>query len=100
MTLCSTVYEYILKDNVQQSARDLELKRTRVIQQDNQEHTSASTSQWLKNQNEGSGKAEWKGRLLKHLRLCDVILKGQFLLKNPPMWLSFNTSEWAEIPPH
>ncbi len=45
----SAVYQKILKDNVRPSVRDLKLKRTWVLQQDNDpKHTSKSTSEWLK----------------------------------------------------
>ncbi|KAK1790953.1 hypothetical protein P4O66_014796 [Electrophorus voltai] len=43
----SAVYQKILKENVQPSVRDLMLKRTWVLQQDNDpKHTSKSTSAW------------------------------------------------------
>ncbi len=48
-TMNSAVYQKILKDNVRPSVRDLKLKRTWVLQQDNDpKHTSKSTSEWLK----------------------------------------------------
>uniref|UniRef100_A0A9J8AA81 Transposase n=1 Tax=Cyprinus carpio carpio TaxID=630221 RepID=A0A9J8AA81_CYPCA len=48
-TMNSAVYQKILKENVRPSVRDLKLKRTWVLQQDNDpKHTSKSTSQWLK----------------------------------------------------
>ncbi len=48
-TMNSAVYQKILKDNVRPSVRDLKLKRTCVLQQDNDpKHTSKSTSEWLK----------------------------------------------------
>ncbi len=43
------LYQKILKENVQPSVCDLKLKRTWVMQQDNDpNHTSKSTSEWLK----------------------------------------------------
>uniref|UniRef100_A0A9J8DBM0 Uncharacterized protein n=1 Tax=Cyprinus carpio carpio TaxID=630221 RepID=A0A9J8DBM0_CYPCA len=43
----SAVYQKILKENVRPSVRDLKLKRTWVLQQDNDpKHTSKSTSGW------------------------------------------------------
>ncbi len=49
VTMNSAVYQKILKDNVRPSVRDLKLKRTWVLQQDNDpKHTSKSTSEWLK----------------------------------------------------
>uniref|UniRef100_A0A673HSL5 Tc1-like transposase DDE domain-containing protein n=1 Tax=Sinocyclocheilus rhinocerous TaxID=307959 RepID=A0A673HSL5_9TELE len=48
-TMNSAVYQKILKENVRPSVRDLKLKRTWVLQQDNDpKHTSKSTSEWLK----------------------------------------------------
>ncbi len=45
----SALYQ-ILKENVQPTACDIKLKRTWVMQQDNDlKHTSKSTSEWLKN---------------------------------------------------
>ncbi len=45
-TMNSAVYQKILKDNVWPSVRDLKLKRTWVLQQDNDpKHTSKSTSE-------------------------------------------------------
>ncbi|KAK3536221.1 hypothetical protein QTP86_000202 [Hemibagrus guttatus] len=48
-TMNSAVYQKILKDDVRPSVCDLKLKRTWVLQQDNDPtHTSKSTSEWLK----------------------------------------------------
>ncbi|KAK1785248.1 hypothetical protein P4O66_018641 [Electrophorus voltai] len=48
-TMNSAVYQKILKENFRPSVRDLKLKRTWVLQQDNDpKHTSKSTSEWLK----------------------------------------------------
>ncbi len=45
----SALYQKILKENVRTSVCDLKLKRTWVLQQDNDpKHTSKSTSEWLK----------------------------------------------------
>ncbi len=45
----SALYQKILKENVRPSVYDLKLKRTWVMQQDNDpKHTSKSTSEWLK----------------------------------------------------
>ena len=45
----SALYQKILKENVRPSVQDLKLKRTWVMQQDNDpKHTSKSTSEWLK----------------------------------------------------
>ncbi|MBN3281456.1 LAT1 protein, partial [Polyodon spathula] len=43
-------YKIILQENVRPSVRELKLKRSWVMQQDNEpKHTSKSTSEWLKN---------------------------------------------------
>ncbi|KAK3505940.1 hypothetical protein QTP70_003610 [Hemibagrus guttatus] len=48
-TMNSAVYQKILKENARPSVCDLKLKRTWVLQQDNDpQHTSKSTSEWLK----------------------------------------------------
>ncbi|KAK3563022.1 hypothetical protein QTP86_013282 [Hemibagrus guttatus] len=48
-TMNSAIYQKILKENVRPSVCDLKLKRTWVLQQDNDpKHTSKSTSEWLK----------------------------------------------------
>ncbi len=45
----SALYQKILKENVQLLVCDLKLKRTWVMQQDNNpKHNSKSTSEWLK----------------------------------------------------
>ncbi len=47
-TMNSALYQKILKENVWPSVCDLKLKRTRVMQQDNNlKHTSKSTYEWL-----------------------------------------------------
>ncbi len=54
-TMNSAVCQKILKDNVRPSVHDLKLKRTWVLQQDNDpKHISKSTSEWLK-----KNKMEW-----------------------------------------
>ncbi len=48
-TINSALYQKILKENIWPSVCDLKLKRTWVMQQDNDpKHTSKSTSEWLK----------------------------------------------------
>ena len=48
-TMNSALYQKILKENVRPSVRDLKLKHTWVMQQDNDpKHASKSTSEWLK----------------------------------------------------
>ncbi len=92
-TMNSAVYQKILKDNVRPSVRDLKLKRTCVLQQDNDpKHTSKSTSECWR-------KTKWRlwSGLVKVLtwillRCCGMTLKRQFMLENPPMWLNYNNS--------
>ncbi len=92
-TMNSAVYQKILKDNVRPSVRDLKLKRTCVLQQDNDpKHSSKSTSEWLKK----NKMKTWSG-LVKVLtwillRCCGMTLKRRFMLENPPMWLNYNNS--------
>ncbi|XP_054648642.1 AP-1 complex-associated regulatory protein isoform X1 [Dunckerocampus dactyliophorus] len=48
-TINSAAYQKILRENVRPSVRDLKLKPTWVLQQDNDpKHTSKPTSEWLK----------------------------------------------------
>ncbi len=48
-TMNSALYQKILRENVRPSVCDLKLKRTWVMQQDNDpKHTSKSISEWLK----------------------------------------------------
>ncbi|KAK3557028.1 hypothetical protein QTP70_022920, partial [Hemibagrus guttatus] len=57
----SAVYQKILKENVRPSVCDLKLKRTWVLQQDNDpKHTSKSTSEWLKKNKMKT--LEWPGQ--------------------------------------
>ncbi len=44
----SALYQKILKENIRPSVCDLKLKRTWVMQYNNPNHTSKSTSEWLK----------------------------------------------------
>ncbi|MGH0123262.1 UNVERIFIED_CONTAM: hypothetical protein FKN15_021002 [Acipenser sinensis] len=49
-TMNSALYQRILQENVRPSVRELKLKCSWVMQQDNDpKHTSKSTSEWLKN---------------------------------------------------
>ncbi len=78
-TMNSAVYQKILKDNVRPSVRDLKLKRTCVLQQDNDpKHTSKSTSEWLKKNKMKT--LEWPSQ------------SPDLMLENPPMWLNYNNS--------
>ncbi len=72
-TINSAVYQTILKENVRLSVCDLKLKRTWVMQQDNDpKHTSKSTSELLK-KNKGFGVAKSKsGRNLIEMLWHDL----------------------------
>ncbi|KAI4901942.1 hypothetical protein NFI96_021236 [Prochilodus magdalenae] len=89
-TMNSAVYQKILKESVRPSVRDLKLKRTWVLQQDNDpKHASKSTSEWLK---ENKVKAlEWPSQS-PDLNPFEGSSKRQFMLENPPMWLNYNNS--------
>uniref|UniRef100_A0A8C1UCV8 Transposase Tc1-like domain-containing protein n=1 Tax=Cyprinus carpio TaxID=7962 RepID=A0A8C1UCV8_CYPCA len=87
----STLFQKILK-----------LKRTWVMQQDNDlKHTSKSTSEWLKKNKIKD--LEWiKNQTKIQLRCCGMTLNSPFMLVNPPMWLNlkqFCKKEWTKITP-
>ncbi|KAK3542764.1 hypothetical protein QTP70_002764 [Hemibagrus guttatus] len=102
-TMNSAVYQKILTENVRPSVCDLKLKRTWVLQQDNDpKHTSKSTSEWLKknkmktlewpNQSPDLNPIEMLWHDLKkvvHARKPSNVAELQQLYKD----------EWAKIPP-
>ncbi len=82
-TMNSAVYQKILKDNVRPSVRDFKLKRTWVLQQDNDpKHTSKSTSEWLKKNKMKT--LEWPSQS-PDLNPIEIQVRT-------PMWLNYNNS--------
>ncbi len=90
----SALYQKILKENVQPSVCDLKLKRTWVMQQDNDpKHTSKSTSEWLKK----TKLRFWSGQV----KVWAHDLKQSFHARkssNVAELKQFCKEEWAKIP--
>ncbi len=93
----------IRKENVRPSVCDLKLKRTWVMQQDNDlKHTSMSTSEWLKKNK--IKVLEWPNKNLD-LNLIEMLwhdLKQSFHAWKPSNLAElkqFCKEEWAKIPP-
>ncbi|KAK3533217.1 hypothetical protein QTP70_013621 [Hemibagrus guttatus] len=100
----SPVYQKILKENVRPSVCDLKLKRTWVLQQDNDpKHTSKSTSEWLKKNKMKT--LEWPSQS-PDLNLIEMLwhdLKKVVHARkssNVAELQQFCKDEWAKIPPH
>ncbi len=99
----SALYQKILKENVRPSVCDLKLKRTCVMQPDNDpKHTSKSTSEWLK---ENKIKVlEWPSQS-PELNLIEMLwhdLKQSIHARKPSNVAElkqFCKEEWAKIPP-
>ncbi|KAK3527282.1 hypothetical protein QTP86_018605 [Hemibagrus guttatus] len=102
-TMNSAVYQKILKENVRPSVCDLKLKRTWVLQQDNDpKHTSKSTSEWLKKNKMKT--LEWPTQspdLNPIEMLWDDLKKVVHARKpsNVAELQQFCKDEWAKIPP-
>ncbi len=102
-TMNSAVYQKILKDNVRPSVRDLKLKRTCVLQQDNDpKHTSKSTSEWLKKNKMKT--SEWPSQSpdLSSIEMLWHDLKKAVHARKPSNVAElqqFCQDEWAKIPP-
>uniref|UniRef100_A0AAY4D9A2 Transposase n=1 Tax=Denticeps clupeoides TaxID=299321 RepID=A0AAY4D9A2_9TELE len=100
-TLNSTVYQKILKENVRPSVRQLKLKQSWVLQQDNDpKHTSKSTSEWLKK----NQILEWSSQspdLNPNEMLWHDLKKAVHARKpsNKAELQQFCKDEWAKIPP-
>ncbi|KAK3561430.1 hypothetical protein QTP86_002543 [Hemibagrus guttatus] len=102
-TMNSAVYQKILKDNVRPSVCDLKLKRTWVLQQDNDpKHSSKSTSEWLKKNKMKT--LEWPSQSpdLNPIEILWHDLKKVVHARKPSNVAElqqFCKDEWAKIPP-
>ncbi|KAK3511395.1 hypothetical protein QTP70_007230 [Hemibagrus guttatus] len=102
-TMNSAVYQIILKENVRPSVCDLKLKRTWVLQQDNDpKHTSKSTSEWLKKNKMKT--LEWPSQSpdLNPIEMLWHDLKKVVHARKPSNVAElqqFCKDEWAKIPP-
>ncbi|KAK3561784.1 hypothetical protein QTP86_014207, partial [Hemibagrus guttatus] len=102
-TMNSAVYQKILKENVRPSVCDLKLKRTWVLQQDNDpKHTSKSTSEWLKKNKMKT--LEWPSQSpdLNPIEMLWHDLKKVVHARKPSNVAElqqFRKDEWAKIPP-
>ncbi len=102
-TMNSALYQKILKENVWLSVCDLKLKRTWVMQQDNDpKHTSKATSEWLKKNI--IKVLEWPNQS-PYLNLIEMLwydLKQSFHawnLSSVAELKQFCKEEWAKISP-
>ncbi|KAK3554272.1 hypothetical protein QTP70_020132, partial [Hemibagrus guttatus] len=102
-TMNSADYQKLLKENVRPSVCDLKLKRTWVLQQDNDpKHTSKSTSEWLKKNKMKT--LEWPSQSpdLNRIEMLWHDLKKVVHARKPSNVAElqqFCKDEWAKIPP-
>ncbi|KAK3574095.1 hypothetical protein QTP86_002852 [Hemibagrus guttatus] len=102
-TMNSAIYQKILKENVRTSVCDLKLKRTWVLQQDNDpKHTRKSTSECLKKNKMKN--LEWPSQSsdLNPIEMLWHDLKKVVLARKPSNVAElqqFCKDEWAKIPP-
>uniref|UniRef100_A0A7N8X820 Multiple C2 domains, transmembrane 1a n=1 Tax=Mastacembelus armatus TaxID=205130 RepID=A0A7N8X820_9TELE len=87
-TMNSAVYQKILKENVQPSVRDLKLKRTWVLQQDNDpKHTSSPPLNDSEKQNEDFGVAYSNDPYVKFKIAGKEVFRSKTIHKNlNPVW--------------
>ncbi|KAK3528161.1 hypothetical protein QTP86_023883, partial [Hemibagrus guttatus] len=102
-TMNSAVYQKLLKENVRPSVCDLKLKRTWVLQQDNDpKHASKSTSEWLKKNKMKT--LEWPSQSpdLNPIEMMWHDLKNVVHARKPSNVAELQQYckyEWAKIPP-
>uniref|UniRef100_A0A803JRB0 N-acetylgalactosaminidase, alpha- n=1 Tax=Xenopus tropicalis TaxID=8364 RepID=A0A803JRB0_XENTR len=102
-TMNSTVYQKIPKENVRPSVRQLKLKRSWALQQDNDpKQTSKSTSEWLKKNKMKT--LEWPSQSpdLNPIEMLWHDLKKAVHARKPSNKAElqqFCKDEWAKIPP-
>uniref|UniRef100_A0A8C6VYB8 Transposase Tc1-like domain-containing protein n=1 Tax=Nothobranchius furzeri TaxID=105023 RepID=A0A8C6VYB8_NOTFU len=102
-TMNSTVYQNILKENVRPSVRQIKLKPSWALQQDNDPKlTSKSTSEWLKNNKMKT--LEWPSQSpdLNPIEMLWHDLKKAVHARKPSNKAElqqFCKDEWAKIPP-
>ncbi len=92
-TMNSELYQQILKENVRTSVYEQSLKRTWVMQQDNNpKHTSHSTKEWLKKNKVHV--LEWLSQSpdLNPIKMLWKYLSKQFIGGNPPTSQSLSGS--------
>ncbi|KAK3514588.1 hypothetical protein QTP70_021648, partial [Hemibagrus guttatus] len=102
-TMNSAVYQKILKENVRPSVCDLNLKRTWVLQQDNDpKHTSKSTSEWLKKNKMKTLECPSQSPDFNPIEMLWHDLKKVVHARKPSNVAElqqFCKDEWAKIPP-
>ncbi len=102
-TMNSALYQKILKENVRPSVCDLKLKRTWVMQQDNDPKlTSKSTSEWLKKNK--IKVLEWPSQSLglNPIEMLWHDIKQSIHAQNPPIVAGlkqFCKEEWDKFHP-
>ncbi|KAK3506739.1 hypothetical protein QTP70_021775 [Hemibagrus guttatus] len=102
-TMNSAVYQKVLKENVRPSVCDLKLKRTWVLQQDNDpKHSSKSTSEWLKKNKMKTLELPSQSPDLNLIEMLWHDLKKVVHARKPSNVAElqqFCKDEWAKIPP-
>ncbi len=102
VTMNSALYQKILKENVRPSVRDLKLKHTWVMQQDNDhKHTSKSTAEWLKKNTFKDLEFPSQSPNLNPIEMLWHDLKQSIHARKPSNVAELKQfcKEWAKIPP-